>query len=118
DNLALVQSLNRIGAQVAHQIVRGHFKQSLKSSNKTYAVLDGSGLKALAGDSRQSVAGPELNLLLQRQATLEERVSLGIGNCSEMALLATVIARHLGIKANIWGHRVANEISHEFCIVG
>lgn len=117
-----VQELNGLAARVVQQVVREYFKDRLKAYNKSYdsaSMPHGMQWKGIQGPVRQAEAYSVLDGLRQRRAPLEERVAAGVGNCLELSVLATVLARSLGLHADAWSYRSPEGGEpHMFCIIG
>jgi hypothetical protein len=104
---------NQIFSQVVFDVLRAHFESGPKCSNKRYSTTNTPANKKHKVEpsfSRQYLS----EFTREGLRSLEGFAAKKVGNCHEMAMLAAVIARRLGLEADVWvfpGH-------HAFCIVG
>ncbi|RWA46790.1 hypothetical protein AU476_35400 [Cupriavidus sp. UYMSc13B] len=106
---------NGILASCAYQVVRQHFKRRYKSSNKRHIP----GTPAYHQE-RHARAQHFLGPLQAENRSLDDRLALGVGNCSEMASAAAELVLRCGAQARVWGacDPGRNVITHEFALVG
>jgi hypothetical protein len=98
--------------------VRSHFRGSDKSSNKVRMPYDESDRRAVLDVLRWLRADDALGQLREYGASLDERWAAKVGNCTEMARMAVVEARKMGLRADIWSFLQNGEPSaHAFALV-
>jgi hypothetical protein len=137
----LTRQLNEAGAQAVHETIRQHFKGQLKSGNKTYSATHQANDPTSAARQARRIeltdeASKRLNDLRDAKAPLEDFLEEGVAACGELSALSVVLARDLGLKANIWSfvaHEQANSTSevdsdeedavlaatsHAYCLIG
>lgn len=118
-----VLARNEMAAEIVYKATRDHFKSgvgsgrkdgALKSSNKRYAPNSPIAKRA-ERESRRLYSFVTLQQTIG--AWLEKRIEQRVGQCSDMAGLAVLLARNLGLTANMWKFGDAID-PHVFCVVG